>query len=220
MDAPGSADAGFAANPAATPAATPGVVPAVDAVVIGASAGGVDALIALFRQLPLEWRLPIVVVLHLPEGHDSRLPEVFRHRLPIPVHEARDKAAIEPGTLYFAASGYHLSIERGGVFSLSCELPVLWSRPSIDVLMVSAADAYGPRLAGLLLTGANEDGAEGLLRIHQAGGLTAVQDPAEAMSQNMPRAALRRLLPGQPDHVLPLRDLRTLLLKLDHDHAH
>jgi two-component system chemotaxis response regulator CheB len=102
------------------------------------------------------------------------------------------------------------------VFSLSCEPPVLWSRPSIDLLMASAADAYGPALAGLLLTGANPDGAEGLLRIHQAGGLTAVQEPAEAEVDTMPLAALAR---HAPDRRLPLRALHALLVELNALHA-
>ncbi|MDM0050958.1 chemotaxis protein CheB [Variovorax sp. J22R115] len=187
------------------------------AVVIGASAGGVDALIALLADLPAQWRLPVAVVIHLPEGYESRLAEVFRHRLPIPVFEAADKAPVQAGTLYFAPPGYHLSIERDLSFSLSCEPPVLHSRPAIDVLMSSAADAFGPSLVGVLLTGANDDGAEGLLRIHQAGGLTIVQDPAEAEIPTMPNAALGA---HSPDHVLPLRDIRALLLQLDSAHAH
>jgi two-component system chemotaxis response regulator CheB len=189
----------------------------IEAVVIGASAGGVDALIALLAELPAHWRLPIAVVVHLPEGHESRLAEVFRHRLPFAVHEAADKVPVASGTLYFAPPGYHLSIERDRTFSLSCEPPVLFSRPAIDVLMASAADAYGPALAGVLLTGANEDGAQGLLRIRQAGGLTVVQDPAEALAATMPRAAIAA---HAPDFVLRLRDIRALLLQLDSGHAH
>lgn len=184
--------------------------------VIGASAGGVDALMVLLAGLPDGWRLPLVAVLHLPEQHDSRLAEVFRARLSMRVSEAEDKDRIAPATLYFAPPGYHLSIERDRSFSLSCEPPLHWSRPSIDVLMNSAADAYGPALAGLLLTGANEDGAEGLARIHRAGGLTAVQDPDEAHVPTMPRAALAR---HRPDRILPLRDLREVLLQLDSAHA-
>jgi two-component system chemotaxis response regulator CheB len=195
----------------------PGSGRRVRAVVVGASAGGLDALIALFADLPAQWRLPVVVVIHLPEGYESRLAEVFRHRLPIPVFEAEDKVPIAPGTLYFAPPGYHLSIERDLSFSLSCEPPVLYSRPAIDVLMSSAADAYGPALAGVLLTGANDDGAEGLLRIHQAGGLTIVQDPDEAEIPTMPKAAIGA---HAPDHVLPLREIRALLLQLDSAHAH
>jgi two-component system chemotaxis response regulator CheB len=190
---------------------------AAEVVVIGASAGGVDALVALFADLPAGWRLPTVVVIHLPEAHESRLVEVFAPRLPFPVREAQDKAPVRAGTLYFAPSGYHLSIERDRTFSLSCEPPVLYSRPAIDVLMTSAADAYGPALVGVLLTGANDDGAEGLLRIREAGGLTIVQDPTDARVATMPLAALKR---QQPDHLLTLGAIRALLLQLDSAHAH
>ncbi len=191
-------------------------LPLVDAVVIGASAGGVDALMVLLAALPASWRLPVIAVLHLPETHESRLAEVFRARLTIDVRDAQDKAPIAPATLYFASPGYHLSIERDRHFSLSCEPPLHWSRPAIDLLMISAADAYGPALAGLLLTGANDDGAAGLARIHYAGGLTAVQDPSEAQVATMPQAALAR---HRPDHILALREMRELLLKLDAAHA-
>lgn len=188
----------------------------VEAVVVGASAGGVDALLLLLSDLPARWRLPVVVVLHLPEQHESRLPEVFASRMAQVVREAEDKAPVRPATVYFAPPGYHLSIERERCFSLSCEPPVLWSRPSIDVMMTSAADAYGPTLAGILLTGANNDGAQGLLRIHQAGGLTAVQSPASALVRTMPQAALDLFA---PDHVLGLREMRELLIELDESHA-
>jgi len=189
----------------------------VDAVVLGASAGGIDALTMLLHELPATWHIPMAVVLHLPEEHESHLAEIFAQRLPIPVHEAIDKMPVATGSLYFAPPGYHLSIERERSFSLSCEPPVLFSRPSIDVLMASAADAYGPALAGFLLTGANDDGAEGMHRIHLAGGLTAVQEPKEALISTMPQAAIAR---HAPDYVLPLRELRSLLLQLEAAHEH
>ncbi|AYQ26730.1 MULTISPECIES: chemotaxis protein CheB [unclassified Polaromonas] len=184
----------------------------VDAVVIGASAGGVDALLQLLTGLPDRYRLPIVAVLHLPDTRDSLLADIFRQRLAMQVHEAADKESVTPGTLYFAGAGYHLSIEKDRSFSLSCEAPVHYSRPSIDLLMESAADAYGARLAGILLTGANFDGAAGLARISERGGLTVVQDPAEAQVATMPEAAIARL---QPSLVLPLDGIRRLLLQLD-----
>ena len=189
----------------------------IEAVVLGASAGGIEALLRMLRDLPSPWRLPLVVVLHLPEGHESHLAEIFAERLRVPVHEAADKMPLAPGHMYFAPPGYHLSIERNRCFSLSCEPPVRFSRPSIDVLMASAADAYGPALAGFLLTGANDDGAEGLLRIHLAGGITAVQDPNEAQISTMPEAAIAL---HSPDQVLPLRELRALLLQLESAHVH
>ncbi len=189
---------------------------AVEAVVVGASAGGVFALLTLLSGLPRSFALPIVAVLHLPKERDSRLADVFQQRLGMRVHEAADKEAIAPSTLYFAGSGYHLSIEMDRTFSLSCEEPVNYSRPSIDVLMDSAADAYGPSLAGVLLTGANFDGAAGLARIKQRGGLTAVQDPAEAQVPTMPQAAISRL---KPNLILTLDGIRQLLIQLDHNHA-
>lgn len=184
----------------------------IEAVVIGASAGGVTALLTLLTGLPETFRLPIVAVLHLPEDRDSLLVEIFQHRLPIAVREAADKESIAPATLYFAAPGYHLSVEMDRTFSLSCEAPVHYSRPSIDVLMASAADAYGASLAGILLTGANFDGAAGLAKIQQQGGLTVVQDPAEAEVATMPEAAIRKL---HPNLILTLDGIRSLLLKLD-----
>jgi two-component system chemotaxis response regulator CheB len=189
----------------------------IEAVVLGASAGGIEALLALLDGLAPPWRLPVVIVLHLPEGHESHLAEIFAERLQVPVHEAADKMPVGAGAVYFAPPGYHLSIERNRCFSLSCEPPVRFSRPSIDVLMASAADAYGSALAGVLLTGANDDGAEGLHRIHLAGGLTAVQAPHDAQVPTMPEAAIAL---HRPDHVLSLRELRALLLQLESAHAH
>jgi two-component system chemotaxis response regulator CheB len=199
------------------PTAPPAANRRVEAVVLGASAGGIEALLALLDELPQSWSLPVVIVLHMPETHESHLPEIFADRLHLPVHEAADKMPLQSAHVYFAPPGYHLSIERDRRFSLSCEPPVHFSRPSIDMLMASAADAYGPALAGMLLTGANEDGAEGLRRVHQAGGITAVQDPNEAQIPIMPQAALAL---HSPDHVLPLRELRALLLQLESAHAH
>lgn len=189
----------------------------IEAVVLGASAGGVHALLALLSALPASFRLPLVAVLHLPASRSSALVDIFQHRLAIAVREAADKESLAPGTLYFASPGYHLSIEKDRCFSLSCEAPVHYSRPSIDVLMESAADAYGAALAGILLTGANADGAAGLARVRQQGGLTVVQDPAEAEAPAMPEAAIRTM---QPNFVLALDDIRALLLELDQHHAH
>ena len=184
---------------------------AIEAVVVGASAGGFEALLFVLKDLPAAYPLPLVVVLHLPDSHESRLAELFGYRLSLQVREARDKESLAPGTLYFAPSGYHLSIETDHSFSLSCEDRVSYARPSIDVLFQSAADAYGKSLAGILLTGANYDGAAGLAGMQVAGGLTIVQDPASAEIATMPEAALRRMT---PDLILPLAEIRSLLRKL------
>lgn len=190
----------------------PGNPPRIEAVVLGASAGGLHALLQVLADLPKSFRLPLIAVLHLPDKRESQLAEIFRQRLSITVGEAVEKETIAPATLYFASPGYHLSIESDRTFSLSCEEPVHYSRPSIDVLMESAADTYGASLAGILLTGANSDGAEGLAKIKNKGGLTIIQDPAEAEAVAMPQAGIRRLA---PDYILRLNDIRSLLLELD-----
>lgn len=184
----------------------------VDAIVIGASAGGVEALLTIFADLEPGFSLPIVVVLHLPDERRSQLAEVFGRRVQLPVKEVDDKELIAPGTLYFAAPGYHVSVERDYSFSLSREERVHYSRPSIDYLFESAADAYQQRLAAILLTGANQDGAQGLATVKQSGGLTIIQNPEEALVSTMPQAALDR---SQPDYILPLRGIGRLLVELE-----
>ncbi|MCU7240927.1 MULTISPECIES: chemotaxis protein CheB [Pseudomonas] len=184
----------------------------VRAIVIGASAGGVTALFSVLGALPADFAIPVLCVLHLPDDRHSQLAEVLQRRLRRPVHEALDKARIEPGLIYVAGPGYHLSVERDFSFSLSQEAPVHFSRPAIDFLFESAADAYGPGLLGVLLTGANEDGARGLLRIRQSGGRTVVQDPRDAQVALMPEAALAL---HDPDHILSLGGIGQLLATLE-----
>ncbi|MEE1890556.1 chemotaxis protein CheB [Pseudomonas carassii] len=184
----------------------------VRAIVIGASAGGVTALFSVLGALPTAFAIPVLCLLHLPDDRHSQLAEVLQRRLRRPVREALDKARIEPGLIYVAGPGYHLSVERDFSFSLSQEAPVHFSRPAIDFLFESAADAYGPGLLGVLLTGANEDGARGLLRIRQSGGRTVVQDPRDAQVALMPEAALAL---HDPDHILSLSGIGQLLATLE-----
>ena len=184
----------------------------IEMVVIGGSAGGVDALVGLVPTLPAGFTPAVTCILHVPPDRDSRLAELFAMRAALPVREAQDKEPIQPGTVYFAGSGYHLSIEQDRSFSLSCEPPVQFARPAIDRLMESAADVYGPALAGILLTGANYDGADGMCRIRERGGLTIVQDPEEAQASTMPEEAIRRCAPHL---VLPLAGIRTVLPLLE-----
>ncbi|HVZ44712.1 MAG TPA: chemotaxis protein CheB [Ramlibacter sp.] len=179
-----------------------------DVVAIGASAGGVDALFTVLTGLRKPLRGSVIMVLHLPQDFPSRLAEVFSARLALQVEEAQPGAPVAPGKLYFAAPGYHLLVENDRTFALSCDPPVLFSRPSIDVLMESCADVYGRALAGVVLTGANEDGARGLAAVAARGGITAVQDPAEAVYPTMPRAAVAA---ARPDYVLPLAGLARLV---------
>jgi two-component system chemotaxis response regulator CheB len=187
-------------------------LPTIEAIVIGASAGGVEALLNILSPLREGFVLPLIVVLHLPDARRSQLAEVFARRVSMPVLEAHDKTRVEAGTLYFAASGYHLSVEQDRSFSLSLEPRVHYSRPAIDFLFESAADAYGPALAAVLLTGASQDGARGLAQVKRRGGLTIVQDPDEAQVATMPLAALDI---HQPDHILPIRGIGRLLVELE-----
>jgi two-component system chemotaxis response regulator CheB len=184
----------------------------IELLVIGASAGGIDALLTLLPALPAQAQLAVVCMLHMPPDRESRLAELFAGRVALPVREALDKQEIRPGTIYFAVPGYHLSVEQDRSFSLSCEAPVHFARPAIDLLMASAADAYGPALAGVLLTGANQDGADGMARIKAGGGLAIVQDPDEAQSSAMPAEAIRR---SAPHLVLPLARIGALLPMLE-----
>ncbi|AZF16233.1 chemotaxis protein CheB [Pseudomonas sp. R3-18-08] len=184
----------------------------LEAIVVGASAGGVEALLSIFGRLPNTFGLPIIAVLHLPDERRSQLAEVFARRLRIPVKEARDKESIEAGTLYFAGPGYHLSVELDRSLSLSQEDRVHHSRPAIDFLFASAADAYGRGLLAILLTGANQDGARGLAHVKRSGGITVVQDPAEARIAVMPLAALAL---HTPDHILSLSQIGSLLASLE-----
>ncbi|KTC43646.1 chemotaxis protein CheB [Pseudomonas fluorescens ABAC62] len=184
----------------------------IEAIVVGASAGGVEALLNIFGDLPRGFGLPIIAVLHLPDERRSQLAEVFARRLRIPVQEARDKESIKAGTLYFAGPGYHLSVELDRSLSLSQEDRVHHSRPAIDFLFASAADAYGKRLLAILLTGANEDGALGLAHVKKSGGTTMVQDPEEARSSVMPRAAMKLCT---PDYILTLSQIGSLLALLE-----
>jgi two-component system chemotaxis response regulator CheB len=184
----------------------------IEAIVIGTSAGGIQALLTLLAPLPSKLRLPIVIVIHLLEKRDCLLMEVFQHHLAARVRLAQDKEAIEPDTVYFAGPGYHLSIERHKTFSLSNEEPMHYSRPAIDMLMTSAADAYGPALLGIILTGCSEDGALGLASIQDAGGLTVVEDPVKAEFPIMPRAAIAL---RKPNFVLPLNDIHKLIHHLE-----
>jgi two-component system, chemotaxis family, protein-glutamate methylesterase/glutaminase len=187
-----------------------------EAVVIGASAGGIDALLAILKKLPASYPLPIIALVHMLEDRDSRLAEIFQDRMALTVREAVERESIEPGILYLASPGYHLLIEKDRSFSLSCELPLHFSRPSIDILMESAADTYADKLAGFLLTGANQDGAEGLRCIKANGGLTVVQDPQEAEVRFMPDAAIAL---EAPDFILSLANIHAMLLALGNMNA-
>jgi two-component system chemotaxis response regulator CheB len=180
----------------------------IRAVAIGASAGGVEALSELLPALPADARAAVFVVLHLPRDRPSLLVEVFSHKCALEVREATDKEPVTPGTVYFAPPNYHLLVDAGPQLALSADDLVNHSRPSIDVLFDSAAEVYREHLLGIILTGANEDGAAGLAAVHDAGGLTVVQEPATAQSSTMILSALER---RPVDLVLGLEGIAELL---------
>ncbi|WP_315760155.1 chemotaxis protein CheB [Sphingomonas sp. Y38-1Y] len=169
----------------------------MSAVVIGASAGAVEALSRILPRLPVDYPLPLLIVVHIPET-PSTLAALFADKCRIAVREPEDKEPIAPGTAYFAPPGYHMLVEAGGTIALSVEPPVLYSRPSIDVLFESAADIFAASLTGVVLTGANDDGARGAAAIVAAGGTVLVEDPATAYASAMPAAALARCRDSQP----------------------
>lgn len=160
------------------------------AVVIGGSAGAVQALLRILPELPADYPAPVLVVVHVPPDRENALVPLFQGRCRVAVKEAEDKEPALPGVVYFAPSDYHLLAETDGGLSLSSDELVNMSRPAIDVLFESAADAFGPSLTAVVLTGANQDGARGLKAVLAAGGSAIVEDPVGAYASAMPTAAL------------------------------
>ena len=188
-----------------------GLADRIDAVVIGASAGGVEALCTLLPALPADARVALFVVLHLPRERPSLLASIFQAKCALPVLEAQDKEPVAPGTVYVAPPDYHLLVDEGPRIALSTDDPVNFSRPAIDVLFESAADLYRERLLALVLTGANHDGAAGLAAVQRRGGVAVVQDPQGAQVALMPAAALQR---NPKSHVLSIGEIGRLLASL------
>jgi two-component system chemotaxis response regulator CheB len=183
-----------------------------EAVVIGASAGALEALSLILPGLPADYGLPVMIVVHLPPDKKSVLAELFQAKCGIEVHEAEDKEPISGGTVYFAPPDYHLLVEADKSLSLSNDEPVFYSRPSLDVLFESAADAYGPNLIAIVLTGANQDGAKGLKAVADAGGTTIVQNPQGAYASAMPEAAIAECPEAQ---ILSLKEIAVYLQEVE-----
>lgn len=182
-------------------------------VVIGTSWGGLAALTALLGDLPEDFSVPVAVVQHRSKDSDQLFGRLLQDSTALKVCEVEDKDSLSPGTVYIAPSDYHMLIEAGHV-SLTTEQPVRFSRPSIDVTFASAADTYGRETIGVVLTGANEDGASGLRHIIQRGGYGLVQDPKTAEIPIMPLAAIKAVPTAE---VLPLDRIAPRLVELTLD---
>jgi len=183
----------------------------IEAIMIGGSAGALEALSVILPALPGDCPIAVAIVVHLPPSKPSHLAAVLSTKTVLPVKEAEDKEPVAPGTIYVAPPGYHLLVERGRTFALSTDAPVHYSRPAIDVLFESAAEAYGEKLGGIILTGSNADGARGLLAVKRRGGLAVVQSPEGALAPTMPEAAIAT---AKPEQVLPVEGIASWLAEL------
>lgn len=181
-----------------------------DLIVIGCSLGGMHALETIFRSLPHDFVVPIAVVQHRHKRSNEGLPAFLRRSTNLCVVDVEDKQWIKPGCVYLAPADYHLLVAPGE-FDLSVDAAVGFSRPSIDVMFESAADAYRDRLVAVVLTGANADGARGARRIKQRGGFIIVQDPASAEAPAMPKVAIEAV---RVDQILPLERIGPYLTEL------
>ncbi|MBC3787527.1 chemotaxis protein CheB [Spirosoma utsteinense] len=185
-----------------------GVIVPNKVVIIGGSTGSIEVLLQLLPALQSPLAFSVVIVLHRKNTADSTLANLLSLKTAIPVKEVDDKDILQPGHIYLAPADYHLLIELDGSFSLDDSEKVNYSRPSIDVAFESAADVFGPALIGVLLSGANADGTNGLIAIKQAGGQVVVQQPETAQVAFMPQQAILR---SQPDYILDVPGLIALL---------
>jgi len=180
-------------------------------IVMGMSAGGLQALSTLLEKLPSDYPIPIVVVQHRTKDPGYLLEEVLQWKCRIRIKQADEKEQIKSNTVYLAPPDYHLLIEKDRTFSLSYDPPVRFSRPSIDVLFESAANVFGDKAVGVILTGANDDGADGIRTIKKCGGLTIAQNPDDALFPYMAQASIKT---ESVQHVWPLATIQNFLLKL------
>src|ERR1035437_7782857 len=173
-----------------------------EAIVIGVSSGGMNVMKIMFSLLPKNFNTPIIIVQHISPRSDNQWIKLLNEKSNLPIKEADEKEKIEKGNVYIAPPNYHLLIEKNKTFSLTIDERVNFARPSIDVLFESAAEAYKNKLIGIVLTGSNNDGTNGIKRIKECGGLTIIQDPETAESAYMPKSALDAI---QPDYILSIR---------------
>jgi two-component system chemotaxis response regulator CheB len=182
-----------------------------EAVVIGASAGGLGALQILFSNIGKKFHLPVLMVQHMHPESDDYLGQILKSYSHLKFKEADDKEPIEMGTVYYAPANYHLLVSGDKSLVLNVDEKVNYCRPSVDVLFESAADVYRQRLIGIILTGSNQDGSAGMSMIKRRGGLTIVQDPLQAEVDTMPRSVINLI---KADYILPLEKIGKLLTKI------
>lgn len=182
-----------------------------EAIVIGVSSGGMNAMKVIFSLLPKDFCIPIVIVQHVSPRSDNQWIQLLNVKSNVALKEADEKESIEQGNVYIAPANYHLMIEKNKTFSLTIDERVNYARPSIDVLFESAAEAFTNKLIGIVLTGSNNDGTKGMQKIKQYGGLTIVQDPKDAESAYMPSSVMSSI---KVDHILPLNEIVDLLVKI------
>ncbi|MBW4633434.1 MAG: chemotaxis protein CheB [Iphinoe sp. HA4291-MV1] len=189
----------------------------IQLIAVGASLGGLNALEVLLSGLPKNFPVPVAIVQHRYKASDQKLKVVLQQYSALVVIEPQDKEEIVPGYIYLAPADYHLMVEAKSdmvpysSFSLSIDAPVTYARPSIDVLFETAAETYAEKLIGVLLTGANHDGKQGMAKIKASGGKTVVQEPSTAACPIMPKAAIAA---GVADKVLPLVGIAPYLMKI------
>jgi two-component system chemotaxis response regulator CheB len=180
-----------------------------DVIVIGVSAGGLSALVKLLEQLPPDFQIPVIIVQHRSKEERTLLEEVIQSKCRIRIKQADEKEKIKSGMVYFAPADYHLLIECDGSFSLTYDERVNYSRPSIDVLFETAAAVFKKRLLGIILTGANKDGTEGMKMISRYGGTTVAQEPRTAEYPEMPQAAIDA---GYIQYIMNLDEIRDFII--------
>jgi len=179
--------------------------------IIGGSAGSLEVMLHTLPHIRTDIPFALLLVMHRSSEPDPLLQFILSSKTALIVKEAEEKEKIQPGVIYIAPADYHLLIEKDHTFSLDFSEKVNFSRPSIDVTFGVAAEAYGTELVGLLLSGGNSDGTEGLMLIKEAGGITAVQDPATATVPFMPQHAILKM---QPDYILPSNEIASFINNL------
>lgn len=182
-----------------------------EAIVIGASAGGFNAFIKLLPSIPLDFPIPVIIVQHIHPNQDDFFVNFINQKCQLTVKEINDKEQILPGFIFVAPPNYHVLVEDDKIFSLSIDEKINCSRPSIDLLFESAAEVFRSKLIGIILTGANSDGALGMKKIKEYNGITIVQNPEEAESNLMPISSIDMC---SIDHILELEKIPQMLVSL------